>query len=277
MATEGPGTLPERNVGALLNETADIYGRRFRRMLLIVAILHVPLGILGLAAVNDAAALAITAVVVGGTILSYGAVVHAVGQDYLTQEVKVGLCYRRVWWRVLSLLAIGAILGAFGASILAARNEIMFLAAAVLGIVFGVYWSAAVQAVILEGLKPWAALQRSMRLVRGNWWRIFGLVLLFNVLFLGIMLMVSIPFELIAMAVTPPALEESATAVAEVEPPLAAVLMRLVGSVLAITLSLPIVFISGTLIYFDMRVRKEGYDKATLSQEMNVAAAWRLT
>ena len=34
----------------------------------------------------------------------------------------------------------------------------------------------------------------------------------------------------------------------------------------------PIVFIAGTLLYYDLRVRKEQYDLSALSQEMGTVA-----
>ena len=45
------------------------------------------------------------------------------------------------------------------------------------------------------------------------------------------------------------------------------------GSTIVGILVSPVVFIAWTLLYYDMRVRKEKYDLATLSREMGIAAA----
>ena len=49
--------------------------------------------------------------------------------------------------------------------------------------------------------------------------------------------------------------------------------VELLGSLLVAVVVPPVGFIAGTLIYYDLRVRKEDYDFATLSQEMGVASA----
>jgi len=51
------------------------------------------------------------------------------------------------------------------------------------------------------------------------------------------------------------------------------VLFELLGSIVVAVAVPPIAGIASTLIYYDLRVRKENYDLTTLSQEMGVAAA----
>jgi hypothetical protein len=45
------------------------------------------------------------------------------------------------------------------------------------------------------------------------------------------------------------------------------------GSIFVEMIVLPVLFIAGTLLYYDLRVRKEQYNVSALSQEMGIAAA----
>ena len=120
MVANGPHTLPERNLGALLNETMEVYGRHFWRVILLVGLIQVPLSFLTLAAGQGVAGLVVTvALNAVGSVLVYGAIVCAVAQHYLIREVRVGPCYGRVWWRIATLLVVGALFAAFFAVIAA--------------------------------------------------------------------------------------------------------------------------------------------------------------
>jgi hypothetical protein len=128
------------------------------------------------------------------------------------------------------------------------------LAAVVLAIYIGILLSFAAPAYVMEGGGVPAALSRSRALVRGAWWRVFGIVLLAGLLIGAVNLIVSIPLSLLGArsalsglgsvgAVTPGLLITSA------------VVTLIVG-----TFSAP--FISGItgLLYVDQRIRRERFD-----------------
>jgi hypothetical protein len=119
-----------------------------------------------------------------------------------------------------------------------------------------------VQAMIVEGRMGISALKRSASLVLRSWWRVFGITLVLGLVGFGLAVLVSIPFFLIALGV-PGAAQGSLASGA---------LLLLADSAVRITV-LPLLFIGGTLLYYDLRVRNEEYDVATLSREMGIAAA----
>jgi hypothetical protein len=50
-------------------------------------------------------------------------------------------------------------------------------------------------------------------------------------------------------------------------------LIRLLGDITVLAVVPPVYAIAGTLLYYDLRVRKENYDMSELSRELGLAAA----
>jgi hypothetical protein len=105
-------------------------------------------------------------------------------------------------------------------------------------IVPGVYlwarWFLAAQAVVAENLGPIEALSRSADLVRGQWWRIFGIAIVITLLTVIMGAVLVLPLQLTGNG------------------PLM-LLSQIVGD--GITLSFAA--LAGTLLYFDARARKQ--------------------
>jgi hypothetical protein len=124
--------------------------------------------------------------------------------------------------------------------------------------------TVAVPALIVESLGPIEAIRRSWRLVEGYWWRTFGLQVVLN---------------LLAMVVSagPAALIVALMAFAA---PRDFVLQQAIAGVVTVFVTLiyiPIQLVAVTLYYFDLRVRKEGYDlEAAMDQRYATvpAPAW---
>jgi hypothetical protein len=89
------------------------------------------------------------------------------------------------------------------------------------------------------------ALQRSWDLVRGAWWRVFGAYLL--LLLLGVI--VDLSTSLVSLAV---GLTGASWAVQNIVVQFITLLLTVVYR--------PVTLAGMTLLYFDLRVRKEGYD-----------------
>ena len=245
--------FPVRSLGQLLNETFAIYGKRFKRIIGLVALVQVPVGLLGL--IPGAGVVTFVALLVVGllaTIAVYGVTIGAVGQHYLTGEIGIGSSYARVWWRVVSLALLALMLAPLLA--LGAASLILFFpAVALLGV--------AVPAVVLEGRGPAAALRRAFEIVQGSWLRVSGIALVILLVMIGLGLLVQIPFALASYVAAPG--EASALGF----------LFRFAGGLLVGIVTPPVAAIAFTLLYYDLRVRAEGYDLRALSQEMGVAAA----
>jgi hypothetical protein len=153
----------------------------------------------------------------------------------------------------LGLVVVGVLASAIGGPAFlqgaGGPGALLFLTGAVvlafLFILISVRWSFWPQAVVLEGRGGRAALRRSWDLVSGTTWRVLGIGLLFG---------------LIAAL-----LETTATAfvglIADpVRSPGATGMALQVGLGAAVTvLVAPMLALSSTLLYYDLRVRKEGF------------------
>jgi hypothetical protein len=129
-------------------------------------------------------------------------------------------------------------LPALGTVILAALGVILGLLALVLpGIWLGVRWYVGAQAAVVDGLSPVAALRRSAELVKDRWWRTFGYLIVAGILFT---LLVSVPGTIVG------AIASEASG---------ALFVATMIVVQAVSLSLTAIF--GTLLFFDLRARRE--------------------
>jgi hypothetical protein len=131
------------------------------------------------------------------------------------------------------------------------------LALVVPGIWLFVSYAVAVPALLLERIGPVTALRRSFRLVKGRWWATFG------VLLVGYLL-ASIVGAIVQSAITlvPSILADGNTAALA----LGAAVGGTVGAVITTPYSAAVV----ALLYFDLRVRKEGLDLQLLAEGAGV-------
>ncbi|WP_238580791.1 glycerophosphoryl diester phosphodiesterase membrane domain-containing protein [Streptomonospora alba] len=113
--------------------------------------------------------------------------------------------------------------------------------------------SLAMPVAVLERAGPASALARSWRLTHHSWWRVFGLLLLAQILVSIVVNLLSTPFTGAAMVLAFIA-PESAWA------PAVATALAYVGTVLAGALGTPFVIGVTTLLYIDLRMRREGLD-----------------
>ncbi len=114
-------------------------------------------------------------------------------------------------------------------------------------------------ALMVERLGPVQAIRRSWRLVQNYWWRTFGMLLLLAVLGSAVAAGPAFLIRIIVLIVTPRDL----------------VMQQIVSGLVTVFISvlfIPIQLTAVTLYYFDLRVRKEGYDLETaLSQRYAMA------
>ena len=126
----------------------------------------------------------------------------------------------------------------FGAVVLAAIGiAVGFLALFIPGVYLAVRWYFVPQAVVVEGVRGPAALSRSTQIVRGFWWRTFGLVLLANIAVAIPGFLLLAPFSAIAAST-----DEAVWA--------------LVGTILATSVTTPFVALFSTLFYYDLLARR---------------------
>jgi len=259
-------TIPERSLGDVLSESFAIFGRHLGRFIGIVAVVQVPVTLLSLVPSSGAAVFAIAALIsVLAGIVGYGATIFAVGQLYARGHASIAACYSRVWWRVLPLAAVAVVVAAvslgweyLGVMAVSGRSvgaSVGFVLIAVPLLALIVYAVFTPQVVIMEGLKPVEAVKRSYQLVRGSWLRVFGAIVVLGLVAAGLGIVMSIPF---AAAIALSGLSSTSFA--------ARAIVAVNGLVVSIAV-LPVIFSGITLLYYDMRVRKEAYDLSRLSQE----------
>jgi uncharacterized membrane protein len=107
------------------------------------------------------------------------------------------------------------------------------------GIYLGVALYFSAQAVVAEDRSPLDALARSRELVTGQWWRVFGIGIVFSVM----------------IGVTTALLSAGMSAVADAADIQA---FSLLGAMVGDVLSIAFTALAATLVFFDLRVRQEG-------------------
>src|SRR5918999_1390317 len=161
-------------------------------------------------------------------------------------------------WRRSLRFAVRRLGGLFGVAIVGGLLvALATLALIVPGIWLFVMYSVAVPALLLERIGPIQALRRSFRLVRGRWWATAG-VLLVGYLLIGILgaLVTGV------VMVVPAVVAEGNT--------LAGALGAVVGGTLGSMLTTPYSAAVVALLYFDLRVRKEGLDLQLIAEGADV-------
>jgi hypothetical protein len=283
--------LPERGVIDILSETFAIYWRHFASFVALTAVIYVPIGFLELALTLVAresvwVTLSMTVLDSVFSIFVYAAGIFAVGQHYLVNRVTVGESYTRALLRVVSLavfaIALGILLSLVMSAVFtvsdpaltvetqeAAEPEItasvlialavMFLALPVL-LIYSIYLVVIMPALIVEGRHARSALQRSIELTRNSKWRIFGHLVVYSLVTIGLLIALNTPLFILGEA--SPAGETPSLWTS-----LIGVVISRAGSILIA----PVTFIATTLLYYDLRIRKENYDIPRLSLEMGIA------
>jgi len=121
-----------------------------------------------------------------------------------------------------------------------------------------VRWSLVLAAMMAEDIGPIRGLGRSWNLVRGSWWRTLGILAIVVIMQVIITYGLLILFSVIAALVSSGDFQ--------------AAVVQVVGTLVSAVVS-PIVYIAIVLLYFDLRVRKEGLDLDQLAQQTSPGPA----
>ncbi len=119
----------------------------------------------------------------------------------------------------------------------------------------GVAWTVAVPALLFEGCRGSKALRRSFDLVRGRWWPTFGAVSV------GYVLAGVVSAILVGVFVLPFGGSTSSDG---------AVLASQLATATAAVLVTPFTAALAAVIYYDLRVRKDGFDVALLAERLGL-------
>ena len=218
-------------------------------------------------------------VLAGGVVLAFiidllltGILTVVVGRAVLGRPVSAGQAWRAARSRLPALLgatlltvaivvAIWAVLAGICLAVVAAARPagavvipLAVIAAVVLSPWIWVRLSLFAPAVVLERQGPADSLRRSSRLVKGSWWRVFGILLLTNLIVGIASAILTVPFGLGQRAI---AGHTSSLGVAAV-----AAIVGAVGGIIAGTITRPLLAGVIVLLYVDLRIRREGLDMA---------------
>ncbi len=148
-----------------------------------------------------------------------------------------------------TVLKTGLPLGLFGA--LGVIGSLVAATSLLAAIYFAVRWWFIPQAVVQERAGIRSSISRSSSLVRGSWWRSYGAIFLFGLL--------SGAGSLTGTALVGLLLSGR-------EP--AALIIRGLFEGIIQAIASPIFVLGTTLFYYDLRVRKEGYNLEVMAQEL---------
>jgi Membrane domain of glycerophosphoryl diester phosphodiesterase len=257
-----PLPLRQMGIGEIIDGAVKLYRRDFLALIGIVAFVLVPvtfaqfwvtqmmLGPVGTVPSDEAAIqfLAVTLIFFAVQFLIIqpflvAAVARAASDAYLGEPVGIGRTYRYALSRLPAILWITVL-----TSLLTIIGFILLI---IPGIIAFVRLALAPPVLVVEDVRGTQAVRRSWRLTSGNFWRLLGLLVLSTLIATVGVLIITIPTELLALLVGPAGWPISA-----------------LGSTLATVLITPFSMLIIVLFYFDMRIRKEGFDIEMMAQEL---------
>jgi hypothetical protein len=137
-----------------------------------------------------------------------------------------------------------------------------FMLMVIPGIILGVGLALAIPAVVLEpGRSASGALSRSWELTRGSRWRIFGLgIVLFVLLYIPVVAISGLVAVLVPRGAGPSFAASSTSTI----------IALAIGGLVQLFIY-PLFYCVLTVTYYDLRVRKEGFDLELLASSLQTA------
>ncbi|MER5481033.1 hypothetical protein ABT026_29250 [Streptomyces sp. NPDC002734] len=295
-------------VGDIIKGTFSAFGRSWLQLLVFALLtmlgvgllLTVPLVLLGAGDTETEAPALVALFVIGGLAsllvlpgLVYVAPMIALRETVVGRKVTVSVLRERIGVRTLRVLGtmlatacvilpffLGAVVGGVclgvgveqqspGGTALAVVGFLVVCAAFVGMIWMGYRLIFAPAITVLEDLGPVASLRRSAALVKGDWWRVFGITYLMGMIVGALAYVAILACMLVMMVVTLP-LAASAGFSEGADPTwgiAAVVVMVLVGAVMAAVyfLTFALSSYSTGLLYVDQRLRRENFAETLLA------------
>jgi hypothetical protein len=181
--------------------------------------------------------------------LALGACFKAIGDAYLGAQPNWRDSLRFVVRRLHSVLWVTVLIYTLSA--------LAMIPVILPGIWLWVSWTVAVPALLLEGYKGRKALRRSFRLVSDRWWATFAAVTV------GYLLTSVVGGIITALAVAPAVAGANSTV---------AIAVNGATTIVSALITTPFQAAIAAVIYFDLRVRKEGFDLELLATRLGLPA-----
>ena len=210
--------------------------------------------------------------IVSGAVLT-GAITAVVGKAVLGQPLSLGEAWTQVRSRLLpliglALLVLVMVVGAFavattaGALLIAVTGGVgalvgvpLILAGVAAAVWLYVRFALAPSALVLERVGIGTSLRRSAVLVRRDWWRVFGILLLTLVIGAFVSQVVQLPFAALGAGSIGGVFSADTDVLAT-----RALVLSSIGGGIAATLVAPFTAAVYALVYVDRRIRAEGLD-----------------
>jgi hypothetical protein len=177
--------------------------------------------------------------------LAIAACFKVISSAYLGERVGAGESLRYGLTRLFALMVAYIVL-----SIVVGIGLILLL---IPGIFLGVKWSMTYAAIAGERAGPFAGMGRSWELTKGNWWRTFGTLIV--VALLSFVLTFALLAAIGAAAAASDSISDTAFAV-----------VLTIATIIVLAIIYPLIAAIITVLYYDMRVRNEGFDLQLLAR-----------
>ena len=181
--------------------------------------------------------------------LATAACFRAIAQAYLGEATDWRSSLRYAVQHIPSLLLL-TLLYVLGVGL----GTLLFIAP---GVWLYVAWAVAMPVLLVEGLRGRKALGRSFELVKGRWWRTFGTLIVGFILAAIVSTLVQGVF-LIGIVVGG---DNDAVVL----------VLSAIAGIVGLAVSTPFQAALLTVVYFDLRVRKEGFDLELLAEGIGAA------
>jgi hypothetical protein len=177
--------------------------------------------------------------------LAVAACFRVISSAYLGEEATAGPSLRYGLSRLLALMVAYIVL-----SIALGISFVLFI---IPGIFLSVKWSVTFAAIVSERAGPFSSIGRSWVLTRGHWWRTFGTLLVLGLL--ALVLYLAIVAGLGGAIATNGDMSEVTYAV-----------LTVVLTIVLFAILYPLIAAIISVMYYDLRVRNEGFDLQLLAQ-----------
>ncbi|MDG4860712.1 oxidoreductase [Streptomyces sp. T-3] len=205
----------------------------------------------------------------------------------LGRPVSFKAVWRRAWARTPSVLGVGVLLALLiavpivlctgvgfllvllnaaggGSPLWGIVAVVLLLMASIPAVAWlAVRYSLAPTAAVLESAGPLTAMRRSARLVRGAWWRTFGILALSALVVGTASMMIRVPFQILTSQAmvfsTEGTPDDASEALTQMLPELGVILVvSIVVHLIVQTTTTAFMQLVAGLVYIDRRIRKEG-------------------
>ncbi len=271
----------------ILNEAFSISIARFKLFVTLVAIIQVPAIILSLyfSGLTDQEnrydlILQIISYLTAffAMTVSSSLIISAIGQHYAYNKVTLSFCFKRTWWRIISisLWAVLLTIPLFAITYLAnnafnnQENTLYMLSIIIVMVTFIpflIYTSFYTQTVIIEGFNLLNGIKRSANLIHQKILKVFAAIILIGLLAIGLSVIVNIPFALLELSEF-----ENNVNIGNPNSSILFYSILFLRNFVDSVIVFPILITAGTLLYFDIRSDKENYDINKLFNDIHISS-----